>query len=234
MTGLLPPCETPLVGRDALAESGCTPLASRREARRLSRCETILDVATCSFMEFGYAGTTMTAIAAKLGGSKGTLWSHYPSKDVLFAAVLDRATKSFRAQLSYILEAGDLLADGDMERVLRQFCTSFMERLSSPDGLSLYRLVIGESGRLPEVGQIFNQRAMQVTRKLLAGFLDKAMTTGRLRQSDALPAAQLLMQMCMAGSHQRLLLGLDAEPDPDEMSRDIDRALAVFLRAFAV
>ena len=45
---------------------------SRREARRLTRREAILDVAQASFMEYGYAGTTMSAIAAMLGGSKGT------------------------------------------------------------------------------------------------------------------------------------------------------------------
>ena len=63
---------------------------SRREARRQSRREAILDVAAQSFLEHGYAGTTMSAIAATLGGSKGTLWSYFASKEVLFAAVIDR------------------------------------------------------------------------------------------------------------------------------------------------
>ncbi len=52
--------------------------ASRREARRHSRRETILDVAAQWFLEHGYDGTTMSAIATALGGSKGTLWNYFP------------------------------------------------------------------------------------------------------------------------------------------------------------
>ncbi|WP_156106301.1 TetR/AcrR family transcriptional regulator, partial [Sphingobium sp. ba1] len=81
-----------------------TPPTSRREARRLDRRDTILTVAKAYFLEHGYAGTTMSGIAAALGGSKGTLWNHFPSKEDLFSAVLDRVATAYRAQLSQILD----------------------------------------------------------------------------------------------------------------------------------
>jgi hypothetical protein len=65
-----------LYGTDMQIPSLTCP--SRREARRLSRREAILEVAERSFLEQGYAATTMSAIAAELGGSKGTLWSYLP------------------------------------------------------------------------------------------------------------------------------------------------------------
>ena len=77
---------------------------SRREARKRDRQEMILEVAQRYFLDHGYAGTTMSRIAAALGGSKGTLWSHFPSKDALFAAVLDRVARAYRARLSQILD----------------------------------------------------------------------------------------------------------------------------------
>lgn len=200
---------------------------TRREARREERRQIILDAATRSFMDQGYAGTTMTAIATTLGGSKGTLWSHFPSKDVLFAAVVDRATESFRAQLSQALNPED-----ELNEALRLFCSRFLARLTSPEGLALYRLVIGETGRTPEIGQIFHARGPQIIQRLLANFLAAAMANGQLRTEDSSDAAQLLMQMCLSGSHHHLLMGRTDMVQPGAMDRDIDRALTLFLRAY--
>ena len=90
---------------------------SRREARKRDRQEMILQVAQRYFLDHGYAGTTMSGIAATLGGSKGTLWNHFPSKEALFAAVLDRVAQAYRARLSQILDA-----EGDLEAVLLRAC----------------------------------------------------------------------------------------------------------------
>ena len=223
------PCDTPTDPALTAAEPLAPACLSRREVRRQSRRDTILDVATHSFMELGYAGTTMSAIAAALGGSKGTLWGYFPSKELLFAAVLDRATSSFREQLSQTLNPDD-----DIDVALQRFCTRFLDRLTSPEGLALFRLVIGETGRFAEVGQMFYVRGPQVTQGLLADFLDAAMSLGRLRQADPREAAQLLMQMCMAGGHYRLLMGMDAKVSPATKARDVALALEVFGRAYGV
>jgi TetR/AcrR family transcriptional regulator, mexJK operon transcriptional repressor len=201
---------------------------SRREARRQSRREAILDVAAQSFLEHGYAGTTMSAIAATLGGSKGTLWSYFASKEVLFAAVIDRVTHAFRAQLSLILNPRD-----GIEPALRRFCIEFLRKVTSPEAIALHRLVVGETHRFPEIGQIFYDRAPRETQKLLAGFLADAMEQGSLRQTDPLIAARQLIALCMAGGHQRMLMAIiDAIP-PDVMEAEIDRAMDAFMRAHA-
>ena len=53
-----------------------------RDARR----ELILDVAQEVFLEEGFANASMSTIAARLGGSKGTLYNYFKSKDDLFTA----------------------------------------------------------------------------------------------------------------------------------------------------
>src|SRR3546814_3412867 len=70
-------------------------LSERKTQRRAS----ILEVARRSFFEKGYAATTMSGIAATLGGSKSTLWRYFSSKEELFAAVLDDATAEFKREL---------------------------------------------------------------------------------------------------------------------------------------
>jgi len=204
------------------------PLPSRRDARRDARREAILDVAARSFLERGYAGTTMSAIAAELGGSKGTLWNHYASKDVLFAAVIDRVTAAFRAQLSLILNRHD-----GIEPALRRYCTEFLRKVTSPQALAVHRLVVGETSRFPEIGRIFHESAPRQTHELVARFLDAAMADGLLRREDPLVAARHLTSLCMYGSHQRMLLGLDEALAPEVLAAEVDHAIGAFMRAYA-
>lgn len=201
---------------------------SRREARRQSRREAILDVAAESFLEHGYAGTTMSAIAATLGGSKGTLWSYFASKEVLFAAVIDRVTQAFRAQLSLILNPRD-----GVEAALRRFCIEFLRKVTSPEAIALHRLVVGETNRFPEIGHIFYERAPRQTQKLLAEFLAEAMERKSLRRTDPLIAARQLIALCMAGEHQLLLMGMTDTLAPETLEAEVDNAMNTFIRAYA-
>src|SRR5882757_6223376 len=76
-------------GQDRLMEIvAMTATASPR--RRDERRDHILDVARDAFLSTGYADTSMSAIAARLGGSKGTLYNYFKSKDELFNAYVER------------------------------------------------------------------------------------------------------------------------------------------------
>jgi TetR/AcrR family transcriptional regulator len=55
-----------------------------------SRREEILDEATQLFAERGYEGTSMADLAEKVGLRKASLFHHFASKEVLYAAVLGR------------------------------------------------------------------------------------------------------------------------------------------------
>jgi AcrR family transcriptional regulator len=203
-------------------------VSSRREARREARRDAILDVAAPYFLEHGYAGTTMSGIAAALGGSKGTLWSYFPSKEVLFAAVIDRVTTEFRAQLSLILNPRD-----GVENALRRFCIEFLRKVTSPEAIALHRLVVGEAHRFPEMGEIFYERAPRQTQRLLATFLAEAMAASQLRRDDPLIAARQLIALCMVGCHQQMLMGVIDEVSVAAVEAEVDHAMGTFLRAFA-
>lgn len=205
-----------------------TSCPSRREARREARRDAILDVAAQSFLEHGYAGTTMSGIAATLGGSKGTLWSYFASKEVLFAAVIERETAAFRAQLSLILNPRD-----GLEPALRRFCVEFLRKVTSPEAIALHRLVAGETNRFPEIGRIFYERAPRQTQLLLAGFMREAMENGLLRRDDPLVAARHLTGLCMYGMQQQLLMGVANAPAAEAIDSEVDHAVAAFMRAYA-
>jgi len=199
----------------------------RREARRLARRKAILAVAAESFFQNGYAGTTMSDIAATLGGSKGTLWSYFPSKEELFAAVLIEATTTYRAELSRILDPRD-----DVGTSLRHFCVSFLRKVTSPTAVALHRLVVSEGARFPEVATIFFENAPRGTRGLLADYLRGAMASGQLRAADPEVAAHALITLSLSGCHQQIVWGVIGEVTDEMIEKDTAFALDFFLRAY--
>lgn len=201
---------------------------SRRETNRQSRRETILDVAQASFLGNGYAGTTMSGIAGELGGSKGTLWSYFRSKEELFSAVVDRATEEFRRSLTVILNPGD-----EPETALRRFCDQFLAKVTSPEAIALHRLVVGETNRFPELGRIFYERGPRQTQLLLAEYIAGAQSRGELLGIEPLRAAQQLIWLGMSGHYQMLLMGFIDRIDPAELAEDIKTAMATFMRAYS-
>ena len=200
---------------------------TRREAQRSSRRDAILDVAAQSFLVNGYAATTMSAIAAALGGSKGTLWKYFPSKELLFAAVIERVSDTFRQELTVILNPAD-----DIDVALDRFCLEFLRKVTSPEAVAVNRLVMGETARFPEVGRIFYESAPRLTHSLLADYIATAMERGQLCPGDPLRAAQHLVSLCMSRGYQQLLLGIVDRVDPAMIRADVASALDTFLRAF--
>ncbi|MFW2828923.1 TetR/AcrR family transcriptional regulator [Sphingomonas sp. ID0503] len=202
---------------------------SRRETRGQDRRDAIIAIAADLFLSHGYAGTTMSGIAAAVGGSKATLWGHFESKESLFEAVMDRITATFQAQLAEILAPR-----GDLRVTLRGFCQGLITRATSAEAIALFRLVAAEAGRTPEVGRIFYERGPRRTWEQVVPVLAEAMDRGILRRDDPLIAARLLSSLCLAGTHQLLLLGLITEPDERVIEEDAGRALDTFLRSYVV
>jgi AcrR family transcriptional regulator len=78
-----------------------------REARR----NLILDVATEVFGRLGYEATRMDDVAKAAGIAKGLLYKHFPSKDALFEALVDRQGRGYAAELRGALRASDVAGD---------------------------------------------------------------------------------------------------------------------------
>ena len=211
-----------------MTESTDIPNLSRREARRRDRRGAIIAVARRSFLEKGYAATTMSSIAADLGGSKGTLWSYFPSKEELFAAVLRNATETYHASLAQLLDS-----HGELESTLMRFGHDLLRKVTSPEAIALHRLVAAEASRFPEMGAIFFELAPLHTRSLLAHFLEGEMDRGELRRADPQLAARTLIVLALSGCHQQMMWGNSEPPTPTQIDADVTFAVDCFLRAYA-
>ena len=203
----------------------CELPTTRRELRKLDRRQAIVDAARASFLEHGYAGTSMSGLLKSLGGSKATLWSYFRSKEELFAAVIEDVSAAFRSELEDVLTS-----TGQLETGLVEFCRSFMRKIASPDALATWRLVMAESGRFPEVGRIFHERAASHTQAALGAFLARHIASGELRAEDPLRMAEMLTSLCVS-RHTRLLWGIEPS-DPATRDADAVRFVQWFLRTF--
>ncbi|MCK9900680.1 aldo/keto reductase [Frankia sp. Cpl3] len=113
------------------------------EAARLT--EKLRRAAVDTFLEHGYDGATMEAVARAAGVTKSTLYSRYPDKRTLFIAVsswaLTRQERDTR-----VLEP---LPD-DLTAALTLIARAILARSVDPDIVRLSRMAIAESPRFPE------------------------------------------------------------------------------------
>jgi AcrR family transcriptional regulator len=203
-----------------------SPPQGRREARKADRRRAILDVAERSFRERGFADTSMSTIAAELGGSKTTLWTYFPSKDALFAAVIDSKIETFQARLD---EA--LIPTGGTAAALSRFGHLFLNKILDPQSVALHRLIVGESERFPQIGEAFALRGPDRLRARLCRYMEEEMAAGRLRQADPLTAARQFIGLCQSGCYlDRLWRPARARTTDPET--DVAAAVDTFLRAW--
>jgi AcrR family transcriptional regulator len=200
---------------------------TRREENRLNRQAAIVAIARRSFLENGYAATSMSTIAAEIGGSKATLWAHFPSKEALFAAVLDDLSAHFRRELEDALRPGR-----DLRTTLMGFGERFAAKLTSPASLSLHRLIVGEGGRFPEIGIQFAERGPSVLIEHVGAYLAGEMAKGELRQADPRLAARHLVSFIQA-LQQTCLWNPAASQDAAAVSDYVRTSVDAFMRAYA-
>lgn len=169
----------------------------KREMRKRDRRQAIIDAARRSFLDEGYAATSMSGLLTTIGGSKATLWGHFRSKEDLFAAVIEDVTMAYRAEVE-----SELTLAGDLERTLQAFCRRFMETITSPEPLATWRLVIAESGRFPEVGRIFYAQAARHIEHALQKFIEHHIDEGVLRGGDPKRMAEMLIGLCVSQNNR--------------------------------
>ena len=199
--------------------------APRKRARRLASGEPIREAAGRLFLERGYAGTTMDDVAAGAGVSKQTVYTHFHSKEDLFAAlVLGNAgrVEEFIAQIDRALDSPGGLTAG-----LRELAERYLAFVIRPEVVSLRRLVIAEAGRFPDLARTYYERVPERVYGALAGAFQR-----RLHLDDPVLAAHHFVWLVLGTSLDEALFAPGASP-PD-VAWIAASAVRVFLAAYPV
>lgn len=193
----------------------------------VQRRKAFVDAAREAFFAHGYAGTTMSSIASKVGGSKTTLWSYFPAKEDLFEAVVDDIVQHYGQMLTI-----ELPVDRPVPEVLRGFGAMLMTKLTSTPLISLYRLVVGEAERFPHLAETFYERGPRPGKARAAAWVAEKMARGELRAGDPMRAVQHFTGLCQSGLYQFALLSLPEGRNLDRLAAEIDDAVDIFYRAW--
>jgi TetR/AcrR family transcriptional repressor of mexJK operon len=110
----------------------------------------VLDVATEYFLQHGYRGASINAMARSSGISKESIYRYFSSKQQLFEAVIGRELIEYRRSL-HRLDA--TLRSMDLHAALVTVAETILGIITTDRTLALRRLIFDEATRSPEVGQ---------------------------------------------------------------------------------
>ncbi len=146
-------------------EAAVNSLSNSSLEKRWQIAEAALDC----FVESGYVGASMNAVAARAGVTKQTIYSHYKDKETLFKQVFQSRTIDLVRVSADGFEHGNLPA----KEALLNIGRTIMQQFAEPRYLNFFRMVIGEAGRFPELSIMLNETTIGPGLELVATILRK-------------------------------------------------------------
>jgi TetR/AcrR family transcriptional repressor of mexJK operon len=193
-------------------------MTEKGERRRAA----MLEAATAVFLERGYEGATLGEIVARSGGSRATLYAQFGDKAGLFAAIIAALCERIVAPVAARIE-------GPAEAALLAVGRGFMRVMMAPDSLSLYRIVIADGARFPELAEAVFSAGPKAAAEGLARYLAKKVRSGELALGDPGASARHFLEMVKGDLHFRALLGLAPAPSAVEVEACVALAVKTFL-----
>jgi len=189
----------------------------------------VLEGARKVFMRDGFEGASVDDIVREAGVSKATLYSYFPDKRLLF---LEVAKVECQAQSE--MAVAQVEASGDLREGLTKAATRMSRFFLSDVGMQVYRIVVGESQRFPELGREFYEAGPAHVHNILKSFLQKGVDEGKLKIDDIDLATDQFPELCKAGLHLQMAIGLRDKPTDAEIDRVVAGAVDVFLCKYSV
>jgi AcrR family transcriptional regulator len=200
---------------NALSLPTLSPLQRRKRSA-------IFDGAKAVFLRQGFGLATMDDVAAAAGVGKQTVYRHFKSKEALFVGLVS----SMCAQVGELLASAlDTPSDGSPEVELRELGWVLARTLIEPDYLRLYRAIVAEAERLPELGQVFYENGAKVVRVYAAEILRK-----RFDEATAAMRAATFVQLVLGDAYLELSIGYTVSDVETRFALQIDEAVAAALR----
>lgn len=187
----------------------------------------ILSGARQMFMEHGFASTSVEKIAKAAGVSKGTIYNYFPSKELLFVALV---TGECGGEASLPLPE-ELLAL-PIDDVLTQFGSQWLLGLLKEGQFQLFRIVLAEVMQFPQLGQMIESTGPALMLAVLADYLALLDQAGKLKITQPQLAAEQFTALCDAGIIRQMQLSVK-NPSQTQIELQVASAVQLFLRGYA-
>lgn len=162
--------------------------APPKSARR-NTAEAILQAARRRYSRFGPRKTTMGEVAREAGCSRATLYLHFPSKEALYAGLLEKETGAFLEELERAASLGQS-AGRKLVEILRATLQIYSESPALRDALTGDDDMTLEGVTEPAVAA-YESRVLSV----LGRVLEEGVAEGTFRDIDAEAVAYLMYQL---------------------------------------
>ncbi|CAH0274444.1 TetR/AcrR family transcriptional regulator [Stenotrophomonas lactitubi] len=190
--------------------------------------EAIVRAAVEEFRSAGYEATSMDRIAAVAGVSKRTVYNHFPSKEELFALILEELWHSSVASVELPYRA-----DQPLDMQLLQLLRQKLDLLGDANFIDLARVAMAEIIHSPERAQAIVCR-MGEKESGVSAWIRAAIADGRLREVDPEFAGHQLQGLVKSFAFWPQVTMGQPPLAPAERTRVAESAVAMFLGFYAV
>jgi TetR/AcrR family transcriptional regulator, mexJK operon transcriptional repressor len=187
--------------------------AVRRDAR-------LLDVATTLFMERGFDGTSIDAVAEAAGVSKPTVYARYHDKRDLFAAVLRSRIRDWLAPLSAAAEAQATEASPkSIKTTLHELSRHMLVHALAPEAGTVQRILSAQAVHFPELAKLAHEEGWLRAVRGVASLLRQSAARGKIEVDDPELAADMFLNLVLGHSRRLVQFGIAADPKNEERHR---------------
>ncbi len=183
----------------------------------------ILDAAVRQFRAAGFDNTSMDRIADAANVSKRTVYNHFPSKELLFAAIVERI-RSRCDNASKVAYSKDL----SLESQLQEIGDAYVEMLSSDDLRDLARVILPRFLQSPQLAHQL-QGDLRPGELGLIEWIKTAQRSGALQEADPVVAARQFQGLISTFAFWPQITSGDPPLTTAEQASIVRKAVAMFL-----
>jgi AcrR family transcriptional regulator len=199
-------------------------VAQEQPAAAASPRERILAAARKIFLDGPPEHATMDAVAQEAGMSKKTIYREFKSQLELLAALLSEN----------VADMGEFSAPtprDDIEIELYGLVMRLVGHMTSPRSIALFRLIVSEVRRYPELMQQQHKQPRGLPRQVIAEWLSSPVVRAKYQIEDAEEAAAMLLGMVTQDAAFKMMLSKGQAPmQPHLLEQRARKAVAIFLR----
>jgi AcrR family transcriptional regulator len=191
-----------------------TQSSPRWRRRAEARPEEILEAALEEFVARGFEAARMEDIAKRAGLSKAAIYLYFPSKVAVLEALIEAKVGPLAQNVQQLAAMGA----ADPKTALRMLAMGAAHRIADPNLFAVPRLVIGISGRFPEIAKYYREHVVEKARGALETLIEAAMAKGQIRRVDKAAVVRAFIgPLFFEAMWTHVLLGETALNDPQKM-----------------
>lgn len=193
---------------------------TRAEAER--RHDVLLRTAADLFFRQGLQGVSIDAVAQAAGVAKRFIYARYANKDELFVAAVERLIAD-RSSALWAFDPGDAPA----EEGLFRFAQLLLEITLDPETLALFRTLLIEGPRFPELTRLDSERNRHKGLLAVLRVFDIYAKRGEMKVENPELLVELFGSLVVrSAQHRALILGAE---DPAQLEKRTRAAVRLFL-----